>query len=114
MRSVAARQLDDLARLAAAEGRPERAGGVVEVLDAVAALNPGVRSLAAAPLQARGFLESDAQASLAAVDLLRGTDRVLESARAAEDAARRELAAEAARHGGWQFRLEGSSEEDGR
>jgi DNA-binding CsgD family transcriptional regulator/tetratricopeptide (TPR) repeat protein len=77
-----------LARLAAAEGKPERGAGVVEELEAIAGLNPSAPSLAAAPLQARGLLEGDADALRAAVDLLRGTGRVLETARAAEDAAR--------------------------
>ena len=77
----------DLARLAARAGRPERAAGVVPELERIAALNPGTASLEAGPLQARGLLEPDADALLAAVELLRGTGRALETARAAEDAA---------------------------
>ncbi|HET6548756.1 MAG TPA: LuxR C-terminal-related transcriptional regulator, partial [Solirubrobacter sp.] len=67
----------ELARLAALAGRP--APDIVPALEAVAALNPGARSLRAAALRARG----DPAAALA---LLRETGRTLETARAAEDA----------------------------
>jgi len=77
----------DLARLAARAGRPARAARVVEELQRIAELNAGAGSLEAGALGARGLLESDADALLAAVELLRGTGRVLEAARAAEDAA---------------------------
>jgi DNA-binding CsgD family transcriptional regulator/tetratricopeptide (TPR) repeat protein len=77
----------DLARLAAVTGRSSRADRMVAETQTIAELNPGVRSLQAAVLHARGLLESDADALLAAVELLRGTGRVLETARAAEDAA---------------------------
>ena len=76
-----------LARLAAAEQRPERAAGVVAALQRIAELNPGARSLRSGPLHARGLLESDADALLGALELLHGTGRRLETARAAEDAA---------------------------
>jgi DNA-binding CsgD family transcriptional regulator len=77
----------ELARLAVAAGQPAHAAGVGTELRRVAALNPGVGSLEAAALQARGLLTSDTDALLAAVELLRGTGRTLETARAAEDAA---------------------------
>jgi DNA-binding CsgD family transcriptional regulator len=77
----------DLARLAALMHEPERAAGIVQPLERVASLNPGVRSLEAARLQAHGWLEGDASALLAAAALLRETGRTLEAARAAEHAA---------------------------
>lgn len=77
----------ELARLAAGTAQPSVAGDVVPLLEEIAGLNPDARSLAAAPLQARGVLERDADALLAAVTLLRGTGRKLETARAIEDAA---------------------------
>ncbi len=77
----------DFARLAARAGQPARAARVVEELQQIAARNAGAASLEAGALWARGLLEADADALLAAVELLRGTGRVLEAARAAEDAA---------------------------
>jgi DNA-binding CsgD family transcriptional regulator len=60
---------------------------VVEELQRIVSRNVGAGSLEAGALWARGLLERDADALLAAVELLRGTGRVLEAARAAEDAA---------------------------
>jgi DNA-binding CsgD family transcriptional regulator len=77
----------ELARLAVAAGQPARAAGVDTELRRVAALNPGVGSLEAAALQARGLLAADDATLFAAVELMRSTGRALETARAAEDAA---------------------------
>ena len=77
----------ELARLAVATGERARAAGVPEALQRIADLNPGGRSLEAGALRARGLLDGDAEALLAAVELLRGAGRRLECARAAEDAA---------------------------
>lgn len=90
----------ELARLAALSGMPDRAAATVPALEHLAKLNPGVSSLRAAALRARGWLEADASPLLSAVELLRGTGRVLETARVAEEAAaavaaeRKELALE--------------------
>jgi DNA-binding CsgD family transcriptional regulator len=77
----------DLARLAAAAGEPEAAAGVPEALERIAGANPGARSLRAAALRARGLLEPDPDALVSAHELMLGTGRTLECARAAEDAA---------------------------
>ena len=77
----------ELARLAVRAGEPERAAGVPDALQRIAQLNPGARSLQAGALLARGLVDGDAQALLAAAHLLRPTGRVLEWARALEDAA---------------------------
>ena len=77
----------DLARLAVAAGQPERAAGAVGALEAIAALNAGVASLEAYPLQARGLLAGDGEALVAAARRLGESGRVLEAGRAAEDAA---------------------------
>jgi DNA-binding CsgD family transcriptional regulator len=77
----------DLARLAGFADRPARAAAVVAELRRIADLNPGVRGLEASAVQTDGLLRSDADALLTAVGLLRGTGRVLQTARAAEDAA---------------------------
>jgi DNA-binding CsgD family transcriptional regulator len=77
----------ELARMSAAAGRPERAAGVVPVVEEIAAANPEAGSLEAVPLQARGMLDADADALREATELLRATGRELETARAAEDAA---------------------------
>jgi DNA-binding CsgD family transcriptional regulator/tetratricopeptide (TPR) repeat protein len=77
----------ELARLAVATGERARAAGVPEALRRIAELNPGARSLDAGALRARGLLDDDADALLAAVDRLRASGRRLECARAAEDAA---------------------------
>jgi DNA-binding CsgD family transcriptional regulator len=77
----------DLARLAAAADEPEAAAGVPEALERIAGANPGARSLQAAALRARGLLERDPEALLSAHELMLGTGRALECARAAEDAA---------------------------
>jgi hypothetical protein len=74
------------ARLAAITGNASRAAPTIPALERIAELNPGVRSLEAAALQARGWLTPDPSALLDAAELLRGTGRVLEAARAAEDA----------------------------
>jgi DNA-binding CsgD family transcriptional regulator len=81
----------DLARLAAAVGEPERAAGVVPALEEIAALNPGVRSLRAGVLAARGWLERSPAALAEAAALLWESGRVLEAARAAEDTGDRAL-----------------------
>jgi DNA-binding CsgD family transcriptional regulator len=77
----------DLARIAVAAGRQVRAAIVVAELQRIADLNPDVRSLRANTLHTGGLLDSNADAVLAAVELLRGTGRPLQTARAAEDAA---------------------------
>jgi DNA-binding CsgD family transcriptional regulator len=77
----------DLARLAAATDQRERAGGVVGALDAIAALNPGTLGLRAAARRAHGLLGDDPGALLDAAELLHRSGRVLEAARADEDAA---------------------------
>jgi DNA-binding CsgD family transcriptional regulator/tetratricopeptide (TPR) repeat protein len=77
----------ELAHLAAGAGEQARARPVVRELARIAERNPGAASLEAYPLQARGLVDSDADAMLAALTLLRGTGRVLQAARAAEDAA---------------------------
>ena len=77
----------ELARLAVGAGRPDLAAAVPAALRRIAELNPGARSLEACALRARGLLEGDADALLAATDRLSDTGRVLELARAAEDAA---------------------------
>ena len=80
----------ELARLA-----PERAAGVPEALARIAELNPGARSLEAAALRARGLVDGDVATLARAAELLRGTGRTLEFARAAEDAGTAELLAQA-------------------
>jgi DNA-binding CsgD family transcriptional regulator len=85
----------ELARIAALTGRPEDARATVPALEHLAVLNPGVRSLEAAPLQARGWVEGDRTTLQAAAELMRETGRVLEAARAAEAAGTRELLEEA-------------------
>jgi DNA-binding CsgD family transcriptional regulator len=77
----------DYARLAVVAGEPARAEGVPGTLEAIAALNQGVASLEAYPLRARGLLAGDADALVAAERGLGASGRVLEAARAAEDAA---------------------------
>ena len=77
----------ELARLAVAAGEPAAAAGVPEALQRIADANPGARGLEAGALRARGLLERDAPALLAARELMLGTGRTLESARTAEDAA---------------------------
>ncbi|HEY1276373.1 MAG TPA: AAA family ATPase [Thermoleophilaceae bacterium] len=77
----------ELARLAAAAGEPERGRRAIADLEEIAERNPGALSLVACPLQARGLLDGDPEALLAALELLRDTGRELERARAAEDAA---------------------------
>jgi DNA-binding CsgD family transcriptional regulator/tetratricopeptide (TPR) repeat protein len=77
----------ELARLAAATGNPERAVGTIAALQQLADLNPEVRSLRAAALQARGWLEPDAAALVQAANHMRDTGRSLEAALAAEHAA---------------------------
>jgi DNA-binding CsgD family transcriptional regulator len=80
----------ELARLA-----PARADGVPAALREIADRSPGARSLEAAALRAHGLVDSDDEALRAAVELLRGTGRTLELARAAEDVGSAELLAEA-------------------
>jgi DNA-binding CsgD family transcriptional regulator len=77
----------ELARLAVGAGTPELAAAVPDALDRIALLNPGVAGLEAGALRARGLLEDDAGALSAAAERMRGSGRVLERARAAEDAA---------------------------
>ncbi|HET6864896.1 MAG TPA: AAA family ATPase [Solirubrobacteraceae bacterium] len=85
----------ELARVAALTGRPADARATVPALERLAELNPGVHSLQAAALQARGWVEGDQSTLLEAAELMRGTGRVLEAARAAEAAGTRELLEEA-------------------
>jgi DNA-binding CsgD family transcriptional regulator len=85
----------ELARIAALTARPAQARAAVPALERIAELNPKVRSLAAAALQARGWVEGEASALVQAAELMRGTGRVLEAARAAEAAGGRELLEEA-------------------
>ena len=85
----------ELARMAALAGRPEQAGATVPALERIAELNPGVRSLEAVALQARGWALGEPSALENAAALMRGTGRVLEAARAAEATGRRELLDEA-------------------
>jgi DNA-binding CsgD family transcriptional regulator/tetratricopeptide (TPR) repeat protein len=77
----------EVVRLAVRAGHPSRAGAVAVELRRIAELNPGARSLQAGALHARGLLDSDPDALRAAVDLLRYSGRLPETARAAEDAA---------------------------
>jgi DNA-binding CsgD family transcriptional regulator len=90
-----------LVRLALAEGDHARAADVVAVLDGLARTEerPG---LTGAALHCRGLLHRDAEAHLAAVEAYRDSPRRVETAEAAEDAARalhrgRRRPAEAAR-----------------
>jgi DNA-binding CsgD family transcriptional regulator len=85
----------DFARLAVAAGQPARAAAAVPALRAIADRNLGARSLQASALRVRGLVEGDGDALLAAAELMRGTGRALEAARAAEDAGGRELLEEA-------------------
>lgn len=77
----------ELARLAVAVGDPGRAAMAIPGLDLIARLNPGARSLQAYALHAHALIDGDADALLSAVELLRGSGRALEAARAAEDVA---------------------------
>jgi DNA-binding CsgD family transcriptional regulator len=77
----------ELARLAALAGQPDRAAATVPALERICELNPGIRSLKAAALHARGWLEGDRAALESAACLIRDSGRPLEAARIAEDAA---------------------------
>jgi DNA-binding CsgD family transcriptional regulator len=81
----------DLARLAAAAGEPQRAARVLPALEAIAALNPGTKSLRAGVLQTQGWLARSPAALAEAAELLWDSGRVLEAARAAEDTGDRAL-----------------------
>jgi DNA-binding CsgD family transcriptional regulator len=70
------------------------AAHVVPALEALAGRNPGVHSLEAAVVRARGLTAGDRAALVAGFELLQGTGRALETARAAEDAGALEAARE--------------------
>jgi DNA-binding CsgD family transcriptional regulator len=74
----------ELARLAAAVGDPGRAAAAIPILDQVARLNPGARSLQAYALAGHGLLHGDRDTLAAAAGLLRDSGRALEAARTAE------------------------------
>lgn len=76
----------ELVHLAAATD-PARAVVAIDCLDQVTQLNPPADSLRAYALAAHGLVDGDRDALVTAVELLRGSGRVLEAARVAEDVA---------------------------
>jgi DNA-binding CsgD family transcriptional regulator len=77
----------DLVRLARDAGDPERAEQAASAVEAIAARNPGVATLAGTALRCRGLLEDNPEVLLRAVDAYRNGPRPLAIALACEDAA---------------------------